>query len=35
LSFTTATAGFAMSAGFTLAKPFAAMFGSGTVFEIV
>src|SRR5437762_13822306 len=35
LAFATAPAGFAVTAGFALAEPFAAMPGSGTGFEIV
>ena len=35
LAFATASAGFAVTAGFTLAEPFAAMFSTGTGFEIV
>ncbi len=35
LAFSTATAGFAVAAGFTLAEPFASMLGSGTGFKIV
>ena len=35
LAFATATAGFAMAAGFALAKPLGAVFGAGTGFKIV
>jgi hypothetical protein len=35
LTLAAATAGFAVAAGFTLAKTFAAVFGAGTWFKIV
>jgi hypothetical protein len=35
LAFATAPAGFAMAAGFTLAKAFGAVFGAGTGFKCV